>query len=490
MYNLYCSLPEEDGTEKYAYAEACIVTNQMGMEFDTYENQLLMYSEAPIGILGLIKTLFIFFIKFITSFYGLIIGAIIAILAFLFRDKSKKVEIGGGGGGGGGGSSSSSTSCPPLNASDKEVAKAGKVVNLAKSDYKEKSGLIRSINNESYITFAENTRKSNIYKEYVNEYLSKNPSPDMISACDWIYERMLSKYGVLREDITYTKKYIGLTEEAQNFKPLFTRIEHTNEHFMKRLQSDIADAYKEFSTKQPLHDYSALALPIIKPSHTNNAIKYIANIISLIADKIEKTEGADWLNQIISEFNRVITYASGFSTKIVKKSENIAGIAKELIILENATNSSKVVEFKQCPEFHLDSKYGGYISISPNDGLAKFMYELEYVVQEKEMETLKQAKAKIPELKDQLNSHIARIDDMTGGRPVFTGNVALLQKVASMCKTAISIGQYNLANLNMVMRDNQHPVYSTIARILSSYLATYISRMVYDTALKDSEKSK
>lgn len=485
MYNLYCSLPEEDGTEKYAYAEACIVTNQMGMEFDTYENQLLMYSEAPIGILGLIKTLFIFFVKFITSFYGLILGAIIAILAFIFRDKSKKVEIGGGGGGGG--SSSSSGSCPPLSASDKEVAKAGKAVNIAKSDYKEKSGLLRSINKESITMFSNTVQKSNIYKEYVDEYLSKNPSPDMVSACDWIYERMLSKYGVFREDITYTKKYIGLTEEAQLLGIMFPRIEKSNKFFVERLQSDIADAYKAYATKQPLHDYNALALPIVRPSNTDRAIDFISRIISGIADKVEKKEDANWLNDVISNFDYVLSYNSDFGTKLIKKAANIPGIAKELAVLENATNSAKVVEYKQAPEFHIDSRFGGYLTVSPNDGLSNSIYKLKDITQEKEMEALKKAKLRVPELKEQLNSYITRIDDMTGGQPVFTGNVALLQKVASMCKSSISICQYNLANLNMVLRDNQHPVYSVIARILSSYLATYIARAVYEVALAEAK---
>ena len=139
MYNLYCSLPEEDGTEKYAYAEACIVTNQMGMEFDTYENQLLMYSEAPAGILGLIKMLFVFFLKFITSFYGIILGAIIAVLVFIFKDKSKKVEIGGGGGG-----SSSSTS---VKASASEVAEAGRKL-TPREEWKQLQSQLRMINIE------------------------------------------------------------------------------------------------------------------------------------------------------------------------------------------------------------------------------------------------------------------------------------------------------------------------------------------------------
>lgn len=108
-YNLYCGLPDEDSSLKFDYNEQCITIGQLSMEIDTNLQLITRYAEVSFAtIFGFIKTVFVFIMKFFSSFYGLLLAAIIAVIAFMMRDKTPKMT-GGGGGGGGGGSTSSST---------------------------------------------------------------------------------------------------------------------------------------------------------------------------------------------------------------------------------------------------------------------------------------------------------------------------------------------------------------------------------------------
>lgn len=480
MYNLYCSLPEEDGTEKYAYAEACIVTNQMGMEFDTYENQLLMYSEAPAGILGLIKMLFVFFLKFITSFYGIILGAIIAVLVFIFKDKSKKVEIGGGGGG-----SSSSTS---VKASASEVAEAGRKL-TPREEWKQLQSQLRMINIEelqkSLPDMYSAILRQKISKDIIAEY--KNDS-SKVPNMEEIYKRILSSITVLRENITYSKSIFGIGNENSytggGLIPILKYIDLKGMYSLgEAMKRDIQKSYSSMSNN-PLYDFSnLLAFKSKDSAKTFSNIDFgkivdnITDVSSIIAAKLSSSEKANWIEEVTSKLRDC---ASMVSLGNVSENAQLSEIDKSLAYAEKIWNNSKVKPMTSLPNsnFTIDgSKSVLYINI--DDGTENVRELMNVLGKPETLQRLEEMKKIIPTIKDRINEQIQKINGLSNEEILSIGHVPLIKTMAISSKSATSVTQSILGVTNQFIRNNQHPIYSSIGQIISNYVALTIARVVY-----------